>query len=251
MKVSIILASLFYLSHPILGAFVDVIPASSLSSQSNFDNYWLPLYPWGSDHNGAARMKTSNIGLKSGILTLTATRLSKSDGTSGANPHPTIWYYSGAVHAKSQILVTSANPNYEIRGDFKAPAGKGAWPAFWLTAVVGWPPEIDVLEFKGDNINWFNTFRTSSDVTSTKVSVGSPDSQWHTYRIWMTKVNDADVDVHFYVDGVWKAKHSGKSFVGKAFWLIMNLQMEGSSGSPGPNGNTIFQGKNIYVGKSA
>jgi len=33
-------------------------------------------------------------------------------------------------------------------------------------------------------------------------------------------------------------------------WLIVNLQMEGSSGSPGPGGDTYYRARNIYVGRS-
>ena len=65
----------------------------------------------------------------------------------------------------------------------------------------------------------------------------------------MTKVNDVDVDIHFYIDGDWKAKHTG-NFVGKPFHLIMNLQMEGSSGGNSPSGCTTYMGRNIYVGRS-
>jgi len=34
-------------------------------------------------------------------------------------------------------------------------------------------------------------------------------------------------------------------------YLIINLQMEGSSNEPGPHGETIFKARNVYVGRSA
>lgn len=37
---------------------------------------------------------------------------------------------SGAIHAKSQITVTSGN-GYTISGEFSSPTVKGTWPAFW------------------------------------------------------------------------------------------------------------------------
>ncbi|KAJ3026806.1 hypothetical protein HDV00_011586 [Rhizophlyctis rosea] len=229
------------------GTFEEVIPESSFN---NFGTYWNNLYPWGSDHNGAARMVASNIATSGGVLTLRADRLSAQDGYSTANPKPAIWYHSGAVHAKQAVTLTDQYPNYEIRGEFKAPTSKGTWPAFWLTGTQSWPPEIDILEFKGDSTNWFNTFRSSSDVSTTKVSVSNAATTWHQYRIWATKANANDVTVHFYVDGVWKGQANAAGFVGKPMWIIINLQMEGSSGSPGPSGSTTYQAQKVYVGRT-
>ncbi len=81
------------------------------------------------------------------------------------------------------------------------------------------------------------------------MGVSSPGS-WHTYRAWITKVSATDVDIHYYVDGRWKAVHHARGFVGKPMWLITNLQMEGSSGSPGPSASTCYRARNVYVGRS-
>ncbi|MEK8170603.1 glycoside hydrolase [Streptomyces sp. M19] len=216
-------------------AWETVLDAGSLADYQALEAGWNYLYPWGSDHNGSARMygaadDHNHISLSGGVLTLHASRISWDEGTSSSSPHLPIHYHSGAVHAKHQVLITSQFPNYEVRGEFQAPSAPGTWPAFWLTAVSGWPPESDILEFKGDARNWFNTFRTSSDVSSTIVNVPSPGS-WHEYRAWITKVSDTDVEIHYYLDGTWQAVHRA-AFVGKALWLICNLQMEGSSAPP-------------------
>ncbi|MEE1804785.1 family 16 glycosylhydrolase [Streptomyces sp. JV176] len=234
-------------------AWEDVINGS-FGSYGAFEAEWNYRYPWGSDHNGSARMYGSStdhnhIYLNSGVLTLQATRITWDEGTSTSTPHLPIRYHSGAVHAKNQIVVTDQFPDYEVKGEFQAPSGAGTWPAFWLTGVNSWPPESDILEFKGNTNNWFNTFRTSSDVSSTIVGVPSPGS-WHTYRAWITKVNATDVDIHYYLDGTWKAAHRGAGFVGKPLWLIINLQMEGSSGSSGPGGDTFYRARNVYVGRN-
>ncbi|KAJ3567840.1 hypothetical protein NP233_g6097 [Leucocoprinus birnbaumii] len=108
---------------------VTVIPSNSFSSVSTFETYWNYLYPWGSDHNGSARMKGSSsdhshINPASGTLSLIATPTSNpSPPTSSADPHPAIHYASGAIHAKSQITVTSANA-YTVSGEFSAPTAK-------------------------------------------------------------------------------------------------------------------------------
>ncbi|WP_241562262.1 glycoside hydrolase [Streptomyces hoynatensis] len=235
--------------------FETVLDTTSFAGYQAFEAHWNYLYPWGSDHNGTARMYGStsdhnHVYLEpGGVLTLKAARITWDEGTSSSSPHLPIHYHSGAVHLKHQVLVNSQFPNYEVKGEFQAPSAPGTWPAFWLTGVNSWPPESDILEFKGDARNWFNTFRTSSDVDSTIVSVSSPGS-WHEYRAWITKVNDADVDIHYYLDGTWKGAHRGAGFVGKPLWLICNLQMEGSSGSSGPSGETLYHARNVYVGRS-
>ncbi len=70
------------------------------------------------------------------------------------------------------------------------------------------------------------------------MGVSSPGS-WHTYRAWITKVSATDVDM---------AVHHARGFVGKPMLLIINLQVEGSSGSPGPS--TYYRARNVYVGRS-
>lgn len=127
------------------------------------------------------------------------------------------------------------------------PTARGTWPAFWLTGVNSWPPESDIMEFKGNSTCWQNTYDGGWEEKLTSVSNAG---NWHTYKAWITKVNNTDVDIHYYIDGVWKAVHRGTNFVNKPMWLIINMQMEGSSGSPGPGGNTIYKTKNPYVGRT-
>ena len=235
-------------------ASFETVIDGSFSDYTTFESYWNYLYPWGSDHNGTARMYGSSTDHNhiyldgSGVLHIKAAHITWNEGTSSASPHLPIHYHSGAVHAKFQVVVNDQFPNYEIRGDFQAPSVNGSWPAFWLTAVNTWPPESDIMEFKGSSSVWQNTFRTSSDVTSTITNVSSPES-WHTYRIWMTKASATDVNIHYYIDGVWKAMHTA-NFVDKPMYIIINMQMEGSSGSPGPTADTYMAVKNLYVGRT-
>jgi len=233
-------------------AWEDVI-SDSLRDYDTFHKYWEYKYPWGSDHNGSARMygnkdDHNHVYLKDNTVVLLATRINWDEGKSTANPHPVIHYHSGAIHSKQTFTINDQFPNYEIRGEFMAPTNGGTWPAFWLNGAWTWPPEIDILELKGSNTNWFNTFRTSSDVSTTKVNISNPGA-WHQYRVWITKVDNTNMDIHFYIDGTWKGKHTA-NHVGKPFHLIMNLQMEGSSGGNGPSGNTYYRGRNIYVGST-
>jgi beta-glucanase (GH16 family) len=234
----------------------ETVLSGSFANRSTLEANWHYRYPWGSDHNGSARMYASSTDINhvyletSGVLTIKATRISWNEGNSSADPYLPIRYHSGALHARQQVLVTDQFPNWEVKGEFQAPATRGAWPAFWLTGANSWPPESDILEFKGDGRNWFNTYRNASGGWSnTIVGVSNPGA-WHGYRAWITKAGATDVDIHYYLDGNWVGQHRGANFVGKPMWLILNLQMEGSSGSPGPSGDTFYRARNVYMGRT-
>ncbi|MDP4208457.1 MAG: glycoside hydrolase [Bacteroidota bacterium] len=228
-----------------LKSWETVIDGNSFSSYTAFDSSWNYLYPWGSTHNGSARMVGSStdhsyIYLESGNVLVC-----KSEPVSGQG---TIHYYSGTVYAKTKVLVNDQYPNWEVKGDFQCSSVKGTWPAFWLTGAWTWPPESDIMEFKGNSNCWQNTFRTSSDVSSQVTAVSSPGS-WHNYRVWISKTDSVNINIHYYIDGVWKAVHKA-NFVGKPMWIIIDYQMEGSSGTPGPTYTTYLKAKNIYVGRT-
>ncbi|KAG6831071.1 Galactan endo-beta-1,3-galactanase [Tricholoma furcatifolium] len=201
-----------------------VIPSTSFSSYSALESYWAYLYPWGSDHNGSARMvgnstDHSHIAVASNTLSLIATPTSNPvPPTSTANPYPAIHYASGAIHALSQITVTADN-SYTLSGEFSAPTAVGTWPAFWLTAVNSWPPETDIGEWKGTANNWFNTFNTSSIVKSNLVSWPT-DLSFHALKAVLTAESDGtDVRIDFYMDDVFQATQYGAGFVGQPLWL--------------------------------
>ncbi|KAA1466829.1 hypothetical protein DENSPDRAFT_767997 [Dentipellis sp. KUC8613] len=232
-----------------------VIPTDSFASYTSLEEYWAYLYPWGSDHNGSARMvgnstTHTHISVANGTLTLTATKTTTSQPPSTAAPFPAIHYLSGTVYAKEQVTVGGSGgaPGYTLSGEFLPPTAVGTWPAFWLTAVDGWPPESDVGEWKGTQDVWFNTFNTSSAVASTIVP-WPDDGAFHAVGATLRAAGDAggDVSIEYYLDGVLRATQVGAGFAGKAMWLIIDLQMEGSSGSPGPSGTTTYQVRNVQM----
>ena len=234
----------------------ETVLSGSFANRQTLEAGWNYRYPWGSDHNGTARMYASSTDINhvylesSGVLAIKAARITWNEGNSSADPYLPIRYHSGAIHAKPQVVVNDQFPNWEVKGEFQAPSARGTWPAFWLTGVNSWPPESDILEFKGDGRNWFNTYKNAGGGWSnTIVSVSNPGG-WHGYRAWLTKVNATDIDIHYYLDGNWVGQHRGANFVNKPLWLIVNLQMEGSSGSPGPTSDTIYRARNVYMGRT-
>ncbi|MCG8417655.1 MAG: family 16 glycosylhydrolase [Proteobacteria bacterium] len=231
-----------------------VIGEDALDNYSNLEEHWNYLYPWGSDHNGTARMYGSSadhnhIYISNGVLTLKASRINWDEGNSTAPgfSHIPIHYHSGAIHSKHLIVVNDRYPNYELEARIQAPSRHGTWPAFWATGRDSWPPETDIMEYKGSNVNWQNTYDGGWEEQLTRVA--NPGT-WHTYRIWMTKINSTDVHIHYYIDGQWKARHTGHDFVNKPMHIILNLQMEGSSGGSGPHGSTYMNVDWVRVGRT-
>ncbi|KAK7988292.1 hypothetical protein PG989_008607 [Apiospora arundinis] len=219
-----------------------VIPKDSFNA---FDTHWSYNYPWGTDHNGGARMNKAKVSTANDVLTLTASPASgEPPATNGGVQYP-VHYLSGTVFAKQQFTVKPGG-GYDFEADFKAPVAKGTWPAFWLTAVKGWPPEIDIAEWKGSGKISFNTFNTSSQVAAHDVTYPSPGN-WHTIRAQIRTASATDVWVKFFMDGGEITTQYGKNYVNSAFYLIIDLQMEGSSGSPGPSAGTTFQIRNVQV----
>ncbi|RYO95118.1 hypothetical protein DL766_005354 [Monosporascus sp. MC13-8B] len=214
-----------------------MIPPSSFNSQSDFDADWAYNYPWGTDHNGGARMDRRQVQFSNGMLTLTARKVSGQPDAVHGGKNIKINYLSGAIHAREHFNV-SRGGGYDFTGEFKATTTRGTWPAFWLTAVNGWPPEIDMAEWKGSGKISFNTFNTSSVLSWKDVAYPTPD-RFHSIKCEVRDINQRDVSVKFYMDGTLIDTHVGGNFFGKP--MIINLQMEGSSGAPGPSSDTVYQ----------
>lgn len=194
-----------------------VIPKSCFDSQADFNASFIDLYPWGTDHNGAARMNASYISISDETLTLTAQRVSGQAPAYSGGQTIAIDYLSGTVSAKQNFSVTPGG-GYDFIGDFQAPVAKGTWPAFWLTGVDSWPPEIDLAEWKGSGNISFNTFNTSSQVAALNVNYADPGS-FHTIKGEVRDENGEDVSIKFYLDGSLVTTQYGKGFVGQLMYL--------------------------------
>jgi galactan endo-beta-1,3-galactanase len=198
-----------------------IIPISSLSSQQEFDTHWGHLYPWGSDHNGAARMDKANVKLLNGTVTLTAQRVNGQRSATHGGKQIAIKYLSGAIHAKEHFTVTKGG-GLDFKADLKATTTKGTWPAWWLTYVDGWPPEVDMAEWKGSGKINFNTFNTSSQVSTRDVTYPSP-GEFHKFLCEIRDVNGRDTSVKYYMDDQLVTTQYGKGFTGKAMFLYVIL----------------------------
>ena len=203
-----------------------LIPTTCFDSTSSLTEYFDYAYPWGDTHNGAAKMYDANAVISTaGTLTLNATYTGASDYA----------YDSGTVYAKQSFTVEESG-GLDFTADFIAPVATGTWPAFWLDGVNSWPPEIDIAEWKGTGDISFNTFNTSSEVEALNVDYPNP-TEFHTVKAELRDENGSDVSVKFYLDGTLVTTQWASGLTGQPMYLIIDLQMEGSSGSPGPTGS--------------
>ncbi|RXG27177.1 glycoside hydrolase family 16 protein [Leeuwenhoekiella marinoflava] len=236
---------------------VIIVDSESFTSQDKFDETWNMLYPWGSDHNGSARMFSDNVSLKEGgVLEIIAKWTNwEWEGYSTADPHLRITFHSGAIHAKDKIRVTEELPYWEISGEFMAPTVPSSWPAFWISGSDSWPPEVDILEFKGTTSNLQNTVTGPSwDKTIwTTVLTDVPDAatSWHSYKLILRRIDEIDTAVNMYIDGELRSSEI-KDYTNKPFWLIINMQMEGASGATNDESivrseDQVFSARNIKV----
>jgi len=224
-------------------SWVTVLPTNSFNS---FSTYWGNFYPWGAiDHNGSARMRTQNMSLSGGVLTITA--------YPGTVPDkPSIHYFSYTCYAKQQVTVSAAWPKWRVSGEFQCPSVKGTWPAFWLNGANQWPPESDIMEFKGSTTNWTNTYKNQNGQWSSVGTTISSPGNWHTYTAYLTRIGTTNnVNIEYWTDGVNVSNQTGQNFVNEPLNLIIDLQMEGSSGTPGPSGNTVMRARNVTIQRSA
>lgn len=176
-------------------------------------------YPWGGHtHNGNVYMVTGNATQISGGWRLRATQ-------PGQNGYK---YKSGVIYDSGTLKLRS-NKAIGAQAYIKAPTARGTWPAFWITTLGGWTGEVDIAEWKGSGTVWQNTYDGGWENKLT----GSNNTYYKTH---IQAKNDGSNHawVYLYINSAWTVTHTGNNFVGKDWYVIANLQMEGDSGSPGP-----------------
>lgn len=212
-----------------------LIPETCFSSTEALESYFSYNYPWGDTHNGAALMSQGQVSIiHDAYLQL------RSDYTGPQSGDSTLSYNSGTVYAKDHLTV-EAGGGLDFQANFVAPVQEGTWPAFWLDGVNSWPPEVDLAEWKGDGKISFNTFNTSSEVLAFDYDYSTPTTAWHTVLAELRAEDDGTtVKIDFYINGDLITTQYGNEMVGEPFYMILDYQMLGSSGSSGPTETTYF-----------
>ena len=243
----------------------DFLEPESFASEEKFAENWSMFYPWGTDYNGGARMRKENVFLEEGgILRIEANRI-----TAGSEPpstwvgeipltkrdpwenHPEINYYSGAIHFNKTINVNSSNPYWVIEGEFQMPTKQGVWPAFSLVDASTSHNLINIVEFKGNSTGLFNAIGNSEDyyiVSDNEKELPDASTSWHTYKIILKVLDEGFIQIAYYVDGEIIEDWQWLYHIDRMqLHLVIHLQMEGASGSPGPE-TAFLRARNISVG---
>ncbi len=112
---------------------------------------------------------------------------------------------------------------FEMRA--KYPKGNGQWPAWWMLKQ-GWPPEIDIAEYRGTPLNYMTEafYWGQWSTTLLHESSGWDFSAWHTYGLrWGPGY------LIWYVDGQIEKYYFGNQVPTDSMYVIFSAGLDGSS----------------------
>ena len=119
-----------------------------------------------------------------------------------------------------------------VEARIKVPGQKGVWPAFWLLPADGsWPPELDVVEMRGQDPNTVNVAAHSNETgsrTTVGSAVGVPDTEgFHNYGLLWT-----EDELVWYFDDTEIFRAQTPSDMHKPMYMLVNLAVGGAAGTP-------------------
>ncbi|MBL0140051.1 MAG: glycoside hydrolase family 16 protein [Bacteroidetes bacterium] len=201
---------------------------------------WKTNVPWGQAYNGDNQELwiDSAFRIEKGVLKIEAKRDTVIGMVYDENFHslPKQFYITSGM-IQSRDAFAQQYGYFEMKA--KIPKGIGFWPAFWMMAYSGWPPEIDVFEILGREPNLLHmTNHFSDDQGAHKQNAFTypgPDfsSDFHTYGIeWDPK------EITWYLDG--KRVFSSKVGIPQERMYLLATFGVGGSYSGFANSSTIF-----------
>ncbi|WP_331376924.1 endo-1,3-1,4-beta-glycanase EglC [Sinorhizobium chiapasense] len=162
--------------------------------------------------------------IKNGVLTITAAPASDAIQAE-INGYD---YTSGLLTTHSSFAQTYGY--FEIRADM--PDDQGVWPAFWLLPADGsWPPELDVVEMRGQDPNTVIA-TVHSNETGSQTSIASAvkvadTSGFHKYGVLWT-----EEEIVWYFDDAAIARADTPSDMHDPMYMLVNLAVGGIAGTP-------------------
>ncbi|NTJ41822.1 family 16 glycosylhydrolase [Agrobacterium larrymoorei] len=223
---------------------------NSLSLSDGTRSVWEPKFWWAGEQGGSLHTNSEKQWYINPAYQPTASvnPFSVSDGVLTIRAAPTPDAISDAVNGydyTSGMLTTHPSFSqtygyFEIRADM--PGEQGAWPAFWLLPTDGkWPPELDVIEMRGQNPNTLIMSAHSSasgEQTSTinNISVAST-AGFHNYGLLWDEQH-----ITWYFDDVAVAQIDTPADMHDPMYMLVNLAIGGMAGTPTnglPNGSEM------------
>jgi beta-glucanase (GH16 family) len=169
-------------------------------------------------------MADENVTVAEGFCTITAERRATGDRQ----------YTSGVMSGVG--LFGQRYGRFEAR--LKAPLGSGLWPIFWLRALDGWPPAIDVAAFRGHDPTrlvaglWYSAAGETHDASSEHSLDWS--SAFHVYSVsWSEGGLTYAVD-----DTVWFESSEGIDTFQVPLYPVINLSISDGSDDVPPADDT-------------
>ncbi len=168
------------------------------------------------------------------------------NGPNGPDPgyqSNSVSYLSGIITSYESFKMTHGY----VEARVKLPAGRGLWPAFWMlnTHYVEKSPEIDVMEFLGQNVDTVYHTYHYFDVENNWAKISTPSftslaTNWaddfHTFGAAWTPN-----EIVWFIDGqeVRRISSSEYEIPNQAMYLLLNLAVGGNW--PGsPDASTVF-----------
>jgi len=191
-------------------------------------NIWRTEFPWGqgsSDANTQLYIDSAFV-IKDGILQIIAKR----DTVMGLVHDDNYNYFYKPFYLTTGMLESDVGFSqqygyFEIRS--KIPYGTGFWPAFWLMAHSGWPPEIDVFEISGrepNRLHMANHYKDKKGIHGQySTTINGPDfsKDFHVFGIeWNPK------EIIWYLDNK-KVFRTETNIPNERMYLIVNLGVGG------------------------
>jgi beta-glucanase (GH16 family) len=213
---------------------------NTLQLRSGESGVWDPKFWWapekGSTLSGNGELQwyinpsyqptasANPFSVNNGILTITAKPASEAIQAE-INGYD---YTSGILTTHSSFSQTYGY--FEIRADM--PDDQGAWPAFWLLPADGsWPPEIDVVEMRGQDPNTIIA-TVHSNETGSQTSIASAvkvadASGFHKFGVLWT-----EEEIVWYFDDAAIARADTPSDMHEPMYMLVNLAVGGIAGTP-------------------
>jgi beta-glucanase (GH16 family) len=179
---------------------------------------------WYIDHDYDPTSSVNPFNIDDGVLTITAARASEAI-QGEINDYE---YTSGLLTTYESFSQTYGY--FEMRADM--PDNQGTWPAFWLLPADGsWPPEIDVVEMRGQDTATVHVSAHSNETgsrTTVSSAVNVPDTEgFHTYGVLWT-----EEELVWYFDDVEVFRADTPADMHEPMYMLANLAVGGVAGDP-------------------